>query len=312
MAGSEAGSGGQIVELAPAKVNLSLVVRGRRLDGYHELVSLVAFAVDVFDTVTLNPGSISATETSGADLGTDGAVALAADNIVDRAVRSVAAALPGARAGRFTIEKRIPLAAGLGGGSADAAAALRALAVLNGIDDPAQAFQEIATRLGADVPVCIGDPLPRAAVMAGIGACVWRPPQGVTLLPPNLTAVLVNPRHEVPTGSVFRELGAPLLEQEVEIAPEALAQRGYTDAEALVAALRDAPNDLEAPARRLVPIISDVLAAIEALPACLLSRMSGSGATCFGLFDSPAGAERAAQLLASRHPNWWVRPSRLL
>ena len=301
-----------LVELAPAKVNLSLVVRGRRRDGYHELVSLVAFAIDVCDTVSLCPGAVGPTKVAVSDLPRSEVEGLLADNLVDRAVAAVAAVTPEARLGQFCIEKRIPLAAGLGGGSADAAAALRALAKLNGIADVDARFHELATRLGADVPVCIGDPLPRAAMMGGIGERLWRQPPGEAFLPGGLAAVLVNPRQGVPTGAVFRELAASPFEEDASAARGELARPAYPSIASLMAALAGAPNDLEAPALRIAPVIGEVLAAIAALPGCRLARMSGSGATCFGLFDDLAVARLAADALAVAQPHWWVRPSRLV
>ncbi|SFA99739.1 4-diphosphocytidyl-2-C-methyl-D-erythritol kinase [Poseidonocella pacifica] len=268
---------------APAKINLTLHVTGRRQDGYHLLDSLVAFA-DVGDRVRVEPALELSLEVGGPRaLG----VPTGPDNLVLKA-----AALFGVDEGaRITLEKHLPAAAGIGGGSADAAATLRALSKLWGRTIPSD-----CARLGADIPVCLPS---RTARMQGIG-------ETVTPLPlPPLDAVLVNPGVSVPTGPVFAALegqfGAPMQ----GVLPQ------FDGAGALLDWLGDQRNDLETPARQIAPAIGDTLAALAATRHCALARMSGSGATCFGLFPSPASARAAAQQLSQAHPGWWVQATRI-
>lgn len=280
-----------LADTAPAKVNLTLRVSGRRRDGYHELVSLVVFA-DFGDRLTLAPGDDLALAVEGATAADAGDVD---DNLVLKAARALAQRLPGMAAGRFVLSKQLPVAAGLGGGSSDAAAALRLLARANGLgrDDPRLA--EAARAVGADVPVCL-DPRPR--VMSGIGEVLSAPLD----LPP-LAAVLVNPGVAVATGRVFAALNAPLLGSDPEADMPAIPR----DRDALLRFLHANGNDLEAPARALAPDITAVLDALRALPNCELARMSGSGATCFGLFLSMAAAHDAARRLRADHAaGWWL------
>jgi 4-diphosphocytidyl-2-C-methyl-D-erythritol kinase len=281
-------------ESAPAKVNLTLRVLGKRADGYHDLESLVVFA-RVADRLTLSPGSVL-------DLGVDGPTAAAAgglsDNLVLRAAQALAARVPGLRLGRFALTKQLPVAAGIGGGSADAAAALRLLAQLNKLGDDLR-LMEAARATGADVPVCL-DPHPR--MMRGIGD-VLSPPLAL----PALAAVMVNPGVPVPTKDVFARLGLAPGERRGEAS--AIDPGGLKDRDALLAYLEAQPNDLEAPAVALQPVIADVLAALAGQGGCLLARMSGSGATCFGLFETDVAAQSAAHALASAYPAWWVAPT---
>ena len=215
-----------------------------------------------------------------------------------RAVRAAAERIEGLRLGRFALLKQLPAGAGLGGGSADAAAALRFIAAANGLslDDPQ--LREAARVTGADIPVCL-DPRPR--IMRGIGDILSSP-----LELPQLGLLIVHPGIAVATAPVFRALGlvpGQGLEagQDTEGPPVTVPR----DSEALLAWLGNAGNDLEAPALAIAPPIADVLAAIAALPGCRLARMSGSGSACFGLFA--AGEAAAARQLAAEHPNWWVR-----
>jgi 4-diphosphocytidyl-2-C-methyl-D-erythritol kinase len=203
------------------------------------------------------------------------------------------------RFGRFALTKHIPVAAGLGGGSSDAAAALRLIMRVNGIARDNARVMDAARATGADVPVCL-DPRPR--VMRGIGDVLSAPLE----LPP-LPAVLVNPGVPVPTRDVFGRLGLAPGETR-GVATETQAGQ-LKSRDALLAYLAAQPNDLEAPAIAIQPVIVEVLAAIAGQPDCLLSRMSGSGATCFGLFASEAAAAAAAQAIASSHPGWWVAPT---
>jgi len=278
-----------LVENAPAKVNLTLRVLARRADGYHELESLVAFA-DCVDRLSLTPGGALTLTVEGPRAAQAGD---SADNLVLKAVRALTALIPNLTLGAFHLEKSLPVAAGLGGGSADAAAALRLIARANdlALDDPR--LYQAARSTGADVPVCV-DPRPR--VMSGIGEQLSAP---LALLP--LDAVLVNPGVAVATKLVFAGLRLPPNRQ------TACDWAGaYADSAALLRDLAAEPNDLEAPAIAIAPAIADVLAQLRSLPGCRLARMSGSGATCFGLFDSDSAAQAAATALSGHFPRWWV------
>jgi len=277
---------------APAKVNLTLHILGRRADGYHELESLVVFA-DVGDRLTFSPGGALALEVSGP---TSQAAGATDDNLVLKAARALAGRVESLTLGRFILDKQLPVAAGLGGGPSDAAAALRLLARANGLASDDARLYAAARATGADVPVCLD---PRARMMRGVGELLSEP---MTL--PDLPAVLINPGVAVATRDVFAALAAPTLSGP---APRDDFFSIETDAASLVALLQARRNDLEIPAIRLQPVIADVLEALRASPGCLLMRMSGSGATCFGLFGSIAAAESAAQALAAAHPSWWVR-----
>lgn len=273
-------------EFAPAKVNLTLHVTGRRADGYHRLDSLVAFA-GVGDRVTAAPAPALALAVTGPQ---SGALGAGDDNLVLRAARAFG---PPAGAA-ITLEKRLPVASGLGGGSADAAAALRALAALWRVPLP---DADAVLALGADVPVCLAG---RSARMTGAG-------EGLSPVAlPGGWLVLVNPGVGVPTGAVFAALdgafGAPM--------PRALPRlAGVADLAAFLATMR---NDLAAPAAALAPAIPRVTGALAAQPGCLVARMSGSGATCWGLFADPGRAAAAAAALRRAEPGWWVAPAPLL
>ena len=284
-------------EKAPAKINLTLRVLGRRADGYHELESLVAFA-GVGDALTFAPGGALTLAVSGP---TAQAAGDNADNLVLKAARALAGRIAGLTLGSFALSKRLPVAAGLGGGSADAAAALRLLARANGValDDPR--LMQAAQATGSDVPVCL-DPKPR--LMRGVGDVLSAPPDL-----PRLFAVLVNPGVAVSTRDVFAALNlASVPASGGASSPTPLVSEGWGgEPTAFVAALVKKRNDLEAPAIELEPAIADVLAVLQALPDCRLARMSGSGATCFGLFPTNAAAAAAARTLRVGYPQWWVR-----
>ncbi len=272
---------------APAKVNLALHVTGRRADGYHLLESIVVFA-DLGDGIDIAPSADLSLTVTGPR-----AAGVPADrrNLIWQAAELFA---PGQGAA-ITLDKHLPHAGGIGGGSADAAATLRGLAEFwtQPLPDAAAILS-----LGADVPVCLfGKP----ARMSGIGEVVAPLPP----LPP-LWIVLVNPGIEVPTGAVFKALGTPDNPPLPEIPAE-----GWPEAAALAAWLCRARNDLEPPARALVPEIARVIDHLNAQPGCLLARMSGSGGTCFGLFAAEDAASQAAQALQDR-PDWWVAAARLL
>ncbi|MGL4812656.1 MAG: 4-(cytidine 5'-diphospho)-2-C-methyl-D-erythritol kinase [Beijerinckiaceae bacterium] len=271
-------------ERAKAKVNLTLTVTGRRSDGYHTLESLVAFADAVSDTLTLTPGPVLSLSAAGVVADDAGPLD---NNLALKAAQALQQRRAGLRIGHIHLEKTIPVAAGLGGGSADAAAVLRLLAQLNDLapDDPV--LREAARACGADVPVCLQS---RACVMRGIGEIV-SPPVHVG----RLHALLVNPRVPCPTPAVFRALNAP----------ESLAVATREDAP-IARGWRGLGNDLQAPALRCVPVIADVLDLLARLPGCADVRMSGSGATCVGFFTDAAQAEQAACVLAARQPRWWI------
>ncbi len=283
-------------ETAAAKINLSLRVLGRRADGYHELRSLVAFA-DLGDTLELVPGGDLSLTLEGPF-----AAALQADdpigNLILRAARTLEERAPGLRLGAFRLAKRLPVAAGLGGGSADAAATLRLLLRANPQLPRAEA-EAVCAGLGADVPACF---FSRASMVAGIGERV-----APLASFPELYAVLVNPGQTLSTADVFAALAAPPLGEAEDETPPA----GFADRAALMAWLQGQGNDLQAPALRIAPVIADVLSALEASPGCRLARMTGSGATCFGLFDAEAEAAAAADAIARAQAHWWTASTRL-
>ena len=286
-----------LMEEGRAKVNLTLRVVGRRVDGYHDLESVVAFA-DCADRLNLTPGSKLDLQTTG-PLARD--CGEAADNLVFKAAQLLGERVPDLRLGAFTLDKMLPVAAGIGGGAADAAAALRLLAQANGLafDDPR--LIEAAQLTGADVPVCLAS---RACVMTGVGE---------TLLPltlPKLPCVMVNPGIALATKDVFAALG--LRHGELRIgatdvmrAPAWPEEEG-SSVEDWVEALSSGANDLEAPATRIQPVIGEVLSALNASNGAWLARMSGSGATCFAIYENTAEAQRAAQKIKLDHPGWWV------
>jgi 4-diphosphocytidyl-2-C-methyl-D-erythritol kinase len=285
---------------APAKVNLSLSVLGRRVDGYHELDSLVAFA-GVGDELSLSPGepgdmSIFGPFASGLSTGPD--------NLVLKAERVLREEIAGLRSGRFHLVKRLPVASGIGGGSADAAAALRLLARLNDLPLSHPALLAAAGRVGADVPVCLEA---RARVMRGIGEKL-----GPVQRLPRLFALLVNPGLAVETAAVFRALGLqPGEGHAVAVEPYKAEEPSPATATELIDVLVATGNDLEPPARAVAPAIGEMLSALSALPGCRLARMSGSGATCFALFDDCRASAAAAKQLSFQHPGWWVKPTML-
>jgi 4-diphosphocytidyl-2-C-methyl-D-erythritol kinase len=290
-----------LVEHGRAKVNLTLRVVGRRVDGYHDLESVVAFA-DCADRLTLTPGPELHLNTIGPLAEACGETA---DNLVLKATRLLAERVPGLKLGQFTLDKVLPVAAGIGGGSADAAAALRLLARLNGLALDEARVRDVALATGADVPVCLAS---YACDMTGVGE---------TLLPlnvPELPCVLVNPRVPVATKDVFQALGlrnGDLLVGVTDVirAP-AWPEQGASIAD-WIDVLKRVANDLEAPAMRIQPAIGQVLSVLRGSGDVLLARMSGSGATCFALFANTGEAERAAQKVRADHPEWWVHAGTL-
>ncbi len=284
-----------LIEKAPAKINLTLRVLGRREDGYHELESLVAFAGsdDLADKLTLHPGAKVTLDISGPFSGPSGP---AAGNLVLKAHAALRQRIDGLKAGQFLLEKNIPVAAGLGGGSADAAAALRLLARANGlsVDDPRLAGA--ALEVGADVPVCLAS---RPCIMRGVGDQL-SPPLDL----PQLAAVLVNPGVALATRDVFAKFGDTF-----DTRPDRAEVPQQHDA--LVEWLAHHDNDLTPAATACAPVIAELLARMRDLPGARLARMSGSGATCFALFASAGEAAAAAWLLQAGHEDWWVIPATL-
>jgi len=290
-----------LIEDGHAKVNLTLRVVGRRLDGYHELESLVAFA-DCADRLTLTPGSELHLKMTGPLAQSCGD---AADNLVLKAARLLGERVQNLTFGEFVLDKLLPVAAGIGGGSADAAAALRLLARANGValDDPR--LVEAALMTGADVPVCLAS---RACVMTGVGE---------TLLPlafPKIPCVMVNPRVAVSTKDVFGELGlrnGELLVGAADVIEATEWPDGNASVRDWLEALSLGSNDLETPAIRVQPEIQKVLSSLRDADGAGLARMSGSGATCFALFENGADAVRAARKIQLDQPQWWVHAGTL-
>lgn len=281
-------------EAAPAKVNLYLHVTGRRADGYHLLDSLVVFA-GAGDVLHYQPGPeplhLHITGRFGRALD---ASATGADNLVLKAARALQG-LCGAHAhvqgGRLVLEKKLPVASGIGGGSADAAAALRLLDRAWQVQAKRADLLDVAETLGADVPVCL---LSQTTRMEGIGEDLTPAPHL-----PECGMVLVNCGQAVSTPEVFRRRDGAFL-------PRAPLPDNWPGLAQAVAFLKQQGNSLEAPACEVCPPVSRVLADLAGQEECLMARMSGSGATCFGLFPTPQAAQQAADRLEDAHPAWWV------
>ena len=282
---------------APAKINLFLHLVGRRADGFHLLDSLIAFT-DYGDELTAEAaGDLS--------LAIDGPFAAGLspveDNLVLRAARLLMAEGAVKQGARLRLTKNLPVASGIGGGSADAVAAMKALTQLWGLHVPAARLAELALKLGADLPVCL---VGRPSFVGGIG-------EDIQPLPPmpDLHILLVNPLIPLPTVDVFRRraagpdgarFGGPGRWSVTLAADDDLFQR-----------LADCRNDLTDAAIAIVPAIADVLEAIGGQTGCRLARLSGSGATCFGLFSDPAAARAAAAAILKSRPGWWAVATRL-
>jgi len=284
---------GIVTREAPAKINLNLHVTGRRADGYHTVASLIAFA-DLRDT-------IQAGRAERLSLVVDGPFVIEleheANNLVLAAARALAEATGLSPAARIGLTKNLPVAGGLGGGSADAAAALDALCDLWGVRPDAAELDRIALSLGADVPVCRHG---RPAMVGGVGETIQPAPAL-----PAAWLVLVHPGVSVPTGDIFRARTGGY-----SAAPPA-PDGPLADAADLARFLEGSRNDLEAPARAVAPDIDDCLAALRETEGCHLARMSGSGPTCFGVYSDRATAEAAAAAIQGAHPVWWVRAAAL-
>jgi len=278
---------------APAKINLSLHVCGKRADGYHLLDSLVCFAgVGDFVTATrANDFSLSITGPFGNELTADD------DNLVLKAARFLNGQGSGRNGAALALDKRLPVASGIGGGSSDAAAAIRACAILWNMDTT-QLSRDAVARLGADVPVCLARKPTR---MMGIGERL----EDVPALP-SAWLVLVNPMQPLSTKTVFAALGGRHSGDAPGLPPR------FPDVRALAEYLKTCINDLAAPATEALPVIGDILTALTATPNCLLARLSGSGPTCFGLFPDAAAAKTAAAAVAEHRPDWWAVAAPLL
>jgi 4-diphosphocytidyl-2-C-methyl-D-erythritol kinase len=274
---------------APAKINLFLHAGDRREDGYHALESLVVFA-QAGDRLSFAPDDDLTLSIDGPFAG---ALSSGEDNLVLRAAR----ALGDGRGAMIALEKNLPPSSGLGGGSADAAATLRALNLLWDLQRGETELMQIAATLGSDVPACL---LSAPCWMEGRGERVTK----LKPFPPS-TLVLVNPGIGVSTAEVFTGLNA---RTGLGLARPGPNMNSIWD---IVHYLSDTENDLEAPACRIAPVIEEVLEDLSEAQGCVLARMSGSGATCFGLFESRHWALPAAEAIAYDHPEWWVRTTRI-
>ncbi len=285
-----------LVEAAPAKINLALHVTGRRPDGYHTLETLVAFA-ELGDELTVLPAASDSLAVTGPFART---LVGAPNNLVLRAVAAFRARWPGRLPDglSLTLAKNLPVAAGLGGGSADAAAALRLCAMLAGDTSDAADLLDLAAGLGADVPMCL---FSRPARVGGIGESI-----APLAAFPACHVVLVNPLEPVATAEVFRRLHRP---DNAGLPP---LGEPLTRPAQLGLWLDGTRNDLEPPAIALVPAIAPLIAELGAASGCMFARMSGSGATVFGLFGSAAQAHQAAHELRDSHPAHWVAAAPLI
>ena len=279
-----------ITEHAPAKVNLALAVTGRRRDGYHVIDTLAVFA-DIGDRLSLEPAAEVSLDVSGPFAGD---LSDPADNLVVRAatmLRDAASETTPVPGARLRLEKHLPVASGIGGGSADAAAALRGLNRLWRLDWAREDLAGLGVRLGADIPMCLTSRPLRAT---GIGEDI-APLRGF----PALHLVLVNPGVAVSTAEVFAGCNDRFLGDLPD--PSCVS-----DLDSALTWLGDTANDLEGPAIRIAPVIDAVLNALRASQSCLLARMSGSGATCFGIYRDDAAARAAAAAIRAARPDWWA------
>lgn len=268
-------------ETAHAKINLALHIRRRREDGYHELETLFAFCTDG-DELTAEPADTLSLAIEG-PFGEG--LSAGPDNLVLRAAEALRAEAGVTAGAAIRLDKRLPVASGIGGGSADAAAALRLLSRLWGVTVADERLYAIAAELGADVPACVAS---RACRGEGRGDALDFLDEGALA---GMPALLVNPRVAVPTGPVFQRWDG--------------IDRGPLSAGDPLAAALAGRNDLEPPARAMQPVIADVVEALAAMPGVLLARMSGSGATCFALYDGLAARDAADRLIAATSPKWW-------
>ena len=280
---------------APAKINLSLQVLSKRQDGYHILNSLVVFA-DFGDTLELDNKRPLGLSVEGMPLGVHG------ENLVLKAARHLMQLEPQVKLGHFHLIKRLPIAAGLGGGSADAAAALRLLAEVNGLNLDHPSIFKAAQSTGADVPVCLTS---KPRFMGGIGDEL-----GSVLSLTPLFALLVNPRVEVSTADVFRELNVPT-HSPIQRASTQEAMPEFANQAELMYWLSTTQNDLQMPAVKLCPEIVRVLSALKATYQPQIIRLSGSGATCFALYETLEASAEAAHRIETAYPDWLVKAAML-
>jgi len=285
---------------APAKINLYLHLTGRRDDGYHLLDSLIAFA-DIGDELTIRSASEFGFEVTGPFAERFSAAERDASpdssNLVVRAAWALARAAGKAPDVHITLNKVLPLAAGIGGGSSDAAAAIWGLMKLWSIPESAPYLPDVMAELGADVPVCLNC---QSARMQGIGEVI----EPLAQLP-EMPALLVNPLEPCATPEVFLRTGKAF---KPAVSKDLSALTTKTE---LLDFLQQQENDLTPAAMEITPVIGDVLGALERSQGCALARMSGSGATCFGLFDSTESCQKAADHLRGDHPGWWIKAGTL-
>jgi 4-diphosphocytidyl-2-C-methyl-D-erythritol kinase len=274
-----------LILFAPAKINLFLHITGKRDDGYHTLQSLMAF-MDIGDTLEFMMQDDFQLEVTGPFAGT---LPAQNDNLIYKAARLLAAEYQVSVRGKITLTKNLPVASGIGGGSADAAAALKGLSKLWRLPEDPMRLRKIALTLGADVPACI---YANTVWAEGIGDQLKRHDM------PVLHMVLVNPLVPVSTAAAFKNFNRPFSKRLVPPGDKTIT----------IDDLKSYRNDLTEAAIAAAPVIKDVLAALEDTPGCLLHRLSGSGATCFGLYDSAATAGRASSALAAKYKDWWVAP----
>jgi len=278
-----------LAERARAKINLTLKIIGRRADRYHLLESLIAFA-DVGDEIAFVAGAEAYVTTTGPF-----AAAIEGDNLAETALRRLAAADPSLTLGSVAIDKRLPIASGIGGGSADAAAVLRAVREINPIAD--LDWNALAASLGADVPVCLGN---KTALVWGVGEHI-EPAPGL----PKLDVVLVCPAKSAPFGktrAVFAALGAPAAEVTAQPAPlPALSSPAD-----LVDYMRSVGNDLRGPAHGLMPASATAEQDLIAQDGCLYATLSGAGPTSYGVFADAKCAVAAQDQLRAMYPEWWI------
>lgn len=302
---AEAGlRGAQARGFAPAKINLMLHMRGRRTDGYHDLESLVSFAA-TGDHLSFTPGATPPLRLTGPMAPLLAQTGAQADNLVTRAHTALSRHLPAIPKGGFVLEKHLPVASGIGGGSADAAAALRLLADHAGIAHADPALLRVAGEIGADVPVCLDG---YSRVMYGTGTDLGPP-----LALPAFPALLVNPGIAVATAQIFHALGLAPGERfmpqdgaDGALPADPQAWPAPDDRPGWIARLAAGRNDLAGPAEATAPVIGTLRETLAACPGCLLARMSGSGATVFALFSDDAARDAAAGALRARHPDYWI------
>lgn len=289
-------------EFAPAKINLSLHICGKRPDGYHLLHSLVAFARDIGDTITIKPSQTLELEITGPYAGyldkTAYDTTRTSGNLVIRAAYALADMSGIPLTAHITLEKNLPVSSGIGGGSSDAAALIKALSAFWNIAPDKNALRPILSALGADLPVCYEQ---QTSIMEGIGEIIT-PYHGLPALP----VILINPLIPCPTKNVFGRFNGQFTPLPA-VLPPAFANvqefTGFIQAECR--------NDLQPPAIEAVPEIKNILAALEKTENCMLARLSGSGATCFGIYPTPQSAASTARILQENHKNWWIKAGTL-